>query len=194
MPRRINAAALTMAENPRARAVAFTGKILSLDIATNTGFCVGAPNDEKPEIGHVKLPSTGDDIGKFAVAFEEWLDEQLRWTSPDLVVFEAPILPAKTQLITVRKLNGLIFEVERQCRHLRIRCREGRASSVRKFFCGNGRADKEDVVTMARRYGWKIATHDEADAAALWAYAVSLVAPDHAKRFALGPLGAGANG
>jgi Holliday junction resolvasome RuvABC endonuclease subunit len=174
--------------------MSFTGTILTLDLATNTGHCAGAPVERLPRIGSFKLPSTGEDIGRFAVEAEDRVAALLDAERPGLVVFEMPILPKKTQLITVRKLSGLVWEVERQCTRRKIRCREGRASSVKKFFTGSGRAEKLDTMQIARRYGWRVRTDDEADAAALWAYAVCKVAPEHAARFALGPLGAGVNG
>lgn len=172
--------------------MAFDGTILTLDLATNYGFCAGRPDDAHPRFGHSRLPSTGDDIGAFAAAYEDEFGALIEELRPRLVVFEMPILPKKTALVTVRKLNGLVWETERICHRRRIRCREGRASSVKNFFVGTGRAEKSDTIAMCRRYGWAVKTDDEADACALWAYTVSKVAPEHAQRFALGPLGAGA--
>lgn len=167
-----------------------TGNILTLDLATNTGWACGAPGDDAPRFGHHTLPSTGDNVGRFALAFSDWLSCALETHAPQIVVFEAPILPKKTNLTTTRKLQGLAFETERLCYERGIPCREGRKSSVSKLFAGNGRAQKEDTVAQCRRYGWRVTTDDEADACALWAYTVVKVSPEHAQRFALGPLGA----
>jgi hypothetical protein len=166
------------------------GELLTLDLATRFGFCVGLPDDPNPKFGHHVLPSTGDDVGTFAVHFEDWLSDFFAWRSIGLVVFEMPILPRQTQLMTVRKLTGLAWEVEQFCRRRKIKCREGRASSVKKFFAGTGKAQKVDTMDVCRRYGWAVKVDDEADACALWAYSVSIFAPEHAQRFALGALGA----
>lgn len=169
----------------------FDGTILTLDLATNLGWCLGTPSDAMPRFGHHKLPSTGENIGAFAVAFEDWLTAFLEREKPAIVVFEAPILPRQTTPATVRKLSGLVWEVERVCRRLGIKCREGRKSSVNLFFAGHGWAKKTDTMAICRRYGWKVRNDDEADACALWAYAAFKLDPEAAKLFAIGPIGAG---
>lgn len=166
------------------------GELLTLDLATRFGFCVGTPDNPNPTFGHHVLPSTGDDVGTFACHFEDWLADFVAWRQIGLVVFEMPILPKMTNLMTVRKLTGLAWETEKFCRRRKIKCREGRASSVKKFFVGSGKAQKFDTMAICRRYGWHVTVDDEADACALWAYSVSLYAPEHADRFALGALGA----
>lgn len=166
------------------------GELLTLDLATRTGFCVGETNNPNPTFGHIVLPSTGDDVGTFAIKYEDWLTDFVAWRRIGLCVFEMPILPKTTSLMTVRKLTGLAWETEQFCRRRGIKCREGRASSVKKFFTGSGKAGKLDTMAICRRYGWKVAVDDEADACALWAYSVALYAPEHGDRFALGPMGA----
>jgi crossover junction endodeoxyribonuclease RuvC len=166
------------------------GDILTLDLATNTGFCIGAPADPNPKFGHFTIPPTGDDVGRFGFTFDDWLSGVFDFHNVGFCVFEMPILPAKTQLMTVRKLTGLAMLTEMQCRRRKIPVREARASSVKKHFAGSGRAKKVDTMDVCRRYGWRVKTDDEADACALWAYSVCLYAPEHAQRFALGPIGA----
>jgi crossover junction endodeoxyribonuclease RuvC len=168
---------------------AITGPILSLDLATRIGFCVGAPG-AMPVFGEHQLPSTAENIGAFACAYEDWLAARLAADKPELVIFEAPILPQKTQLMTVRKLTGLAFETERLCTRAHIRCLEGRKSTVNKAFTGSGRASKDDTMAMARQYGFKVRGEDEADAVALWCFACLCYAPTAASNFNFGPLAA----
>src|SRR4051794_18283644 len=111
-----------------------TGTIIALDLATQTGFCVGTPDDPNPIFGEFVFPSTGDDIGKFANAVEDWLDAMLDRYKPELVNFEMPILPKMTSLMTVRKLTGLAWETEKKCRRRGIKVRESRAATVKKHF------------------------------------------------------------
>lgn len=170
--------------------MSITGRILSLDLATATGWCCGAPDNANPDFGTFVLPSTGDDVGTFGLKFAEWMKATIEQYKPALIIFEAPILPKKTQPMTARKLMLLAGLTEMMARHRNITCREGRASAVKKYFAGTGRAQKEDTKAMCRRYGWRVKTDDEADACALWAYSVCCFAPDHAERFALGGLNA----
>lgn len=165
------------------------GNILTLDLATNLGWTCGKPW-EVPRFGHHVLPSTGENIGRFAAAFDDWLTGKLEAERPSLVVFEAPILPVQTTPSTVRKLTGLAWHTEFVCFGRRIECAEGRASSVRKLVVGSGKAKKPDVMHVCRRYGFKVETDDEADSIALWIFTVIKRAPEHAQRFSLGPLGA----
>ncbi|ACI92686.1 holliday junction resolvasome, endonuclease subunit [Afipia carboxidovorans OM5] len=166
------------------------GIILSLDVATNTGWCAGEPGNPNPDFGHFTIPPTGDDVGTYGLKYSAWLKGQLEGLKPALVIFEAPILPKKTTPTTARKLMGLAMLTEMAARHRGITVREGRASTVKKHFTGNGWAKKADTMAIARRYGWAVRTDDEADACALWAYAVCCYAPEHATRFALGPIAA----
>lgn len=166
------------------------GIILALDLATATGWCAGVPDNPNPDFGHFVIPPTGDDVGAFGLKFAEWFKAHIERLKPELIIFEAPILPKQCQPMTARKLMGLAFMVEMMARHRNIRCREGRASTVKKYFAGSGRAQKADTMAMCRRYGWQVKTYDEADACALWAYAVCCFSPEHAKRFSLGGLNA----
>jgi len=167
-----------------------TGAILSLDLATNTGFCIGAPG-QTPAFGEHRLPSTGDDIGTFACAYEDWLTAQLTTHAPQLVIFEAPILPKMTQLMTVRKLTGLAWETERLCKRAKVRCLEGRKATVNKAITGSGRASKDDTKAALRRYGFKVVGEDESDAVALWCFACLCYAPTTATNFGFGPIAGG---
>lgn len=166
------------------------GKILSLDLATQSGFCVGAPDNPNPEFGEFLIPPTSDDVGTFGLTFAGWLKPLIDQHKPELIIFEAPILPQKTTPITARKLMLLAGLTEMMARHRKITCREGRASTVKKFFAGKGNAQKADTRAMAKRYGWNVKSDDAADACALWAYAVCCFAPQHVERFALGGLNA----
>lgn len=163
-------------------------KILALDLATRTGWCVGAP-DEDPRYGTKVLPSTGEDIGRFAYAFNEWLLDMITLESPALIVFEAPILAGKTNLNTARKLTGLAWHTEFVANHRQVRCAEHHLQSVKKFFAGSGRADKAEMIAAARRLGFDPKDDNAADAIGLWCCTVHERAPQHAARFKLGALG-----
>lgn len=162
-------------------------KILALDLATKVGFAVGAP-DAEPVYGTKVLPSTGEDIGRFARACDEWLLDMLTLESPKLVVFEAPIIAGTTAAATARKLMGLAWHTEYVCHLRQVQVWEHHLQSVKKFFAGSGRADKRDMIAAAERQGWHPKDDNAADALGLWACAVHAKAPRHAERFKLGTL------
>ena len=157
--------------------------LLCLDLATLTGFCHGAGDTgELPTIGSYRLPSTGDDLGRFLRTYRTWLTELLAGVEPELVVYESPVLHNSTSLITVRKLNGLCGVTElvvgdlnadyRRQGVAEIELAEVSPTSVKKALTGNGRAEKADMIAAARLYGLNPACSDEADAFGVWLYAV----------------------
>ncbi|ACL61726.1 hypothetical protein [Methylobacterium nodulans] len=166
-------------------------KILALDLSVaSTGWALGSP-DGDPAFGHYTLPSTGNDIGKLLAAFQDWLSLKIAGEDIAIVVFEAPILtPGKTHITTARKLMCLAGVTELVCHQAEIRCIEENIQTNKKRFAGHGRADKETMMHVARRYGWDVQRDDEADALALWVGGVCTFAKAHAGRFLAGPLGA----
>lgn len=163
-------------------------KILALDLATQIGFAVGAP-DEEPIYGTKLLPSASAALGRFGDVYDQWILDQLDFHKPGLVVFEAPFISGTGNANTSRKLMGLCWQTEIACYRRDTMCLEHNNSSVKKFFTGNGRAEKADMIAAARRQGWNPKTSDEADALGLWACTVNEKAPQHAARFKLGALG-----
>lgn len=154
--------------------------ILTLDLGAKTGWCAGR-GDVLPTVGTIYLPSTGDDCGAYGqVARRELHLIMARW-SPDIVVFEAPVLPATTTLATTRKLQGLAFMVEVVCADLGVPCQEEFLQTIKKTMTGKGNASKQMMVDAARRMGldpkvyWgqnrfkeREEQSDEADAAGIW--------------------------
>lgn len=88
--------------------------ILTLDLATMTGWCAGA-GGELPALGHVRMPDTKEDVGSFLDFYYRWLNlkvtdlqaeldpsiemdptpygAKLRNPKDLILVFEAPLLP-----------------------------------------------------------------------------------------------------
>lgn len=141
--------------------------VWSLDLATMTGECWGPP-DAVPTLGHNRLPSTGPDVGKFLSEFRKWFVARLDVVCPDLVSFEAPILHKVTQIATTRKLQGLAGVTEMICHEEGIACFEATTSEVKKQLAGHGRAEKEEMIAAARRYGLSPSDDNEADAFGIW--------------------------
>lgn len=157
---------------------------LALDLATCTGFCFGQPDTgELPEIGHVRLPSTGEDVGSFLVAFEEWLTAKIREVEPALLLFEAPILASSATPHVTRKLHALAGITEMVAIRDSVECCEVYPVTVKKALTGSGKADKDQMVQAARAYSLNPANADEADAFGLWLHAVRMRFPRDAGRW-----------
>lgn len=153
-------------------------KVLALDLATQTGFCHGpADTGEVPTLGHVRMPSTGPDVGRFLCAWQDWLEPAVREVEPTLIVIEAPILAGQTQIATTRKLQGMAGVAEMVAHRLRIEIAEVSTSQVKKALTGSGRAEKSDMIAACRHYGLAPQTSDEADAFGVWLCAVRLRHP-----------------
>lgn len=171
---------------------------LALDLATQTGICFGAADTgEVPTLEHFRLPSTGDEVGRFLAAFEDRVVELINRVCPTLIIFEAPVLPrAKfnpvskkveggVSILTTRKLQGLAGELERIAFREGIECAEVQPSQVKMALTGKGNAKKPDMVRACRAFGLDPHTYqheradasDEADAFGVWLYAVRLRHP-----------------
>lgn len=165
------------------------GPILALDLAGRTGFAIGEPAS-KPDFGFHDLPVTGDAIGRYAYAFEDWLTSIIEDRWPTAIIYEQPSTFKQTTPATTIKLNGLAYHTELICYRRSIGVAKVNPSKLKKFWTGSGRAQKEDMVRAARARGFAVLDDNVADALAIWVYSALTLAPEHAQRFALGPLGA----
>jgi crossover junction endodeoxyribonuclease RuvC len=157
---------------------------LALDLATCTGFCHGpADTGEVPTLGHVLLPKTGEDVGRFLIAWEEWLTAKVRELEPSLIIFEAPILAGMATPHVTRKLHALPGVTEMVAVRAGVECAELYPVTVKKALTGSGHADKAEMVRACRAYGFNPKNSDEADAFGLWLAALRIRHPAHAGRW-----------
>lgn len=158
--------------------------LMCLDLATFLGFAVGDAGGVQAHGSH-KLPSTGEDIGAFLNAYRAWLDAAISRWQPEEIVFESPILPATTNLTTCRKLYGLTGVTEMMAQNRHVRCREANLMDIRRHFIGAARAPrdvpvkerrawiKDSTVAMCRKRGFRPADDNDADALALFSFAMA---------------------
>lgn len=165
-------------------------RLLSLDLATTLGWASGDTEAGDPVSGIRKLPSTGDDIGRFLVAYNEFLQQLIADQRPDLIVMEAPMptQSGRSTQSTILKLYGLCSHTEMVAVYKRIEVRQVAAATWKKGFCGNGRASKSDkpypVITRCHALGWEHVKNDnEADALGIWTYSVRFASPGKEQRF-----------
>lgn len=164
------------------------GKILTLDLATELGWCLGRPGDE-PRWGAFRLPKTGKDAGAFGAAFHRWLYPFLKEELPELVVFEAPLQGGfgQSTFATKYKLQGLCFNAETLCRLMNIRVYQVDAGTWKSAIIGTNRFNKQSkpyppIEACAQR-GFRISNDNEADAVCLWLYTLGVVDEKAAAQF-----------
>ena len=177
--------------------------ILALDIATKTGWAIGRPGNGLVASGVMTLPKTGNDIGCFIASYAAWLHKNIKENLITDVVFETPIMPGVTNVMTLRKLYGLTGRTEEICLDHTIRCRERHMQSWRKHFLGRASAPKEikgkeqrrkwlkdECILKCRLRGWFPRDDNEADALGLMDCVLCNDDPDYASRTALAAMGA----
>lgn len=154
-------------------------KILSLDIATNTGICVGTPG-ANPKAWSVSLGQPPED---------RRLSNALKMTHglieahcPDLIVVEAAIGGRNKPDFLI----GLLACVRGCAWNRGVKLIQVYPSTVRKHFMGKSKtsrdfphlkpakaklAIKEEIAARCRLLGWDVPDLDAADAAATWDWA-----------------------
>ena len=141
--------------------------ILTLDLATNTGWAVGeATASAVPRIGSVRLGRAGDH-GSIGVGLDDWLWPFAELNSVDALVVEAAIGQHAGQQAAKVAL-GLLMVCEMFAYRRETPIRQCAASSVRARVIGSGRAKKPEVMAWCVKQGWDVPDNDAADAAALW--------------------------
>ena len=141
--------------------------ILSLDLATNTGWCVGAATaDAIPRMNSVRLGKAGDH-GSIGAGLDDWLWSFADLTKPTMLVVEAAIGQHLGQNAAKIAL-GLLMVCEVFAFRREIPITQCASSSVRARVIGSGRAQKPEVMAWCKSQGWNPPDNDASDAAALW--------------------------
>lgn len=162
--------------------------ILSLDMATVTGWCFGNAMEGVPKLGCIRLPSTGKDLGRWGNAAKEEYSILVDSCQPDRIIYESPILRGATRIDTLRKLYSLATIIEMIAEDNEIPISEVAITTVKKTLTGNGRADKQQMIEAAIAKGMAPADDNEADSFGIWLHAARHFAPEEARRFETGLL------
>lgn len=157
-------------------------RVLALDCSTNVGWAVFERPAGPVRFGTWRAPKTflQSEYGRSFVALEAWLVDQLTRYVPDVVAFEAPIMPfagfieQRSSLDVVRLLIGLATVVELVAVRAGARCIEVPVPTAKKRVCGTGRATKRDMINAVVNLGHLVEDDHQADA-----IAVGLAAYDH---------------
>lgn len=165
-------------------------KILALDLASQMGWATGMPG-LPPRSGSLRLAREGHSPAAHFAGLRDWLNDFVAVERPRIVVFEAPLAPSyvsgRTNTQTVYFLMGLAATCEVTLYGREFDVREASVSTVREFFLGSARIKSADAKAMTKRrcfdLGWRTADDNAADALALWAYMVSIIAPAEGVKF-----------
>ena len=152
-------------------------RVLFLDLATTSGWAADGPTGDRP-VGGV-LHFTADPLTKRTVESHAYdrLCDLVALTSPHVMAFEraVPIGGPKGSTIrtnheTVVRLISLIGVFNAVAGRFQMEVRRASAMTVRKHFCGDGRADKNAVMSRCRQLGWSPQSKDVGDAMAGWCW------------------------
>lgn len=143
--------------------------LLSLDIATNTGWAMSV--NGRTSSGILELPT--DDYGHMATAFSSWLVERFV-DGVELVVIERPTFRHVSD--SSYRCDGLCWTAHQTAWLHEIERREVRPSEWRKAILGNGNLSTDEAKARAmqwcRERGFDPKTHDEAEAIAILHFAI----------------------
>ena len=147
-------------------------KIVAADIASATGVAVDR-EDGRPRCmtWHTR---EGADMWAAGLAFADRLDSLLALEKPGLLAIEAPVLGnSGGKVFTSELLIGLAFMAGVVARARGIRFERVHVQTVRRHLLNQGRPNnpKRAVMERCRLLGWEVRNDNEADAAAVWAFA-----------------------
>lgn len=166
-----------------------TKRVLALDIATTSGWCIGMPG-EKPLLGAQRFAPAGAAHGDIFAAALVWASDFFAVHQPDVLCFEAPLPPShmrgRTTANVARVLMGLpaVIEAVAKLRQVAI-IREADVQDVRGHFIGTRRLKsaqaKAATMQRVRQLGWadpeRPLDNNAADACALWDYTCAMMFP-----------------
>lgn len=137
-------------------------KILALDIASLTGWCLN-----NNIYGTWDLKTRKDEsMGMKLIRFKSKLKEIHAAEDLDLIVYERPAGRHANSIIHQAKLIAILEEF---CENTGIAYSASSASEIKKFATGKGNASKDEMIKAAKnKYGYYGNDDNEADAIHLW--------------------------
>lgn len=130
--------------------------------------------------GRKTLPDEPDEHpGTVFLNMHKWLRSMLKMWRIKTIVIEKAMVGGwgKTNYDTTGQQRGLAGIVMLHAANRDIEVIEDyTAATIKKSFTGSGKAQKEDMVAVARKAGFKVQSHDEADAIALLSHHLGTIA------------------
>jgi len=154
------------------------GIVLAIDPATRTGVASGRPGTT-PLLTTIDLAREFDDYEDIFGRAITWFSGKLDDGPPELVIIEG-LVPAKNHANAVTAI-GLHAIFAGLARARKVPVRFAPVSSWRKYFLGVGKMEgaraKAECVRLCRQLGWDPPDHNAAEAAGIWLFGCSLLAP-----------------
>lgn len=156
--------------------------ILAMDIATQSGVCLGAPG-EAPTFLTVRFH--GVDRLQVAASAIRWAATELKGRSPAVAYLEKPMsfgaARGQSNANTLIRLNTLYDIIGGACLLKDIRVVGVDVKTARQAFIGEATLERAEAkrrcLIMCRMLGWAPKNGDEADAAAVWYWGSACEAP-----------------
>jgi len=163
--------------------------IWGLDTSSRcTGWTAGT-GETRPETGAWTYENVGTDVGLMLDLFHADLDALADRKPPTAIIFESPILTPFDTLLKLRKLYGMTGYVEIWARrwarrhNVHVIVQEEDLRTLKTRLTGSHKADKAEMVRMAKKCGITLPSgkeaEDAADSFACWLCAIQ----HHAKPF-----------
>jgi hypothetical protein len=162
------------------------GCILALDIAKRTGVARGIAGGT-PILSTENFSRPGDDDADVFGRFTMWVARVLRDDPPELIAVERPLPRFESSMLF--GLRGIVLGLAR-CKSVRVL--QVPVSTWRKYFLGAGNLKgpvaKQRCIENCERLGWivplvrGVPDHNSAEAAGIFSWAESKVAPKVAQR------------
>ena len=149
--------------------------ILTLDMATVTGWAFWKTGMAQPRHGVWRMPQTGEDVGLFLKAFRQKFSDFCALEKPQYIGFEAPFVGQLTSQATARKLMSLAGVIELFILDLDgPQSFETNITQVRKHFAGRGMGKSEVMKRLVYdtcfSLGWQPDDDNAADALSIMHY------------------------
>jgi len=135
-------------------------KILSLDIATNTGWKTATSSG----VWNLK-PNRGESEGMRVVRFKSKVREMITIEGINLVSYERPAGLHKSSIMVASEMVGVLKDL---CIEVGVDLACYSASEIKKFATGKGNANKEAMIKAAVDLGFSPKDDNEADAIHLY--------------------------
>lgn len=135
-------------------------KILSLDIATKTGW----KTETASGVWDLK-PNRGESEGMRVVRFKSKVAEMIKMESITLISYERVAGQFKSSIIVASEMVGVLKDL---CIEKGITLASYSASEIKLFATGKGNASKQMMIDKAVELGYKPKDDNEADAIHLY--------------------------
>lgn len=145
--------------------------LLALDLGTTSGFCVGSASSRISGTASFK-PGRYEGGGMRFVRFRRWLNGLAAAHGPfSQVSFEEVRRHAATDAAHV--YGGLMATLTAWCEENGVPYEGTPVGTIKKHWVGKGNADKGAMIAEAVRRGFSPADDNEADALALFDFAIN---------------------